>query len=475
MSEETPKRCLDHSRDELVKLLSAKVVGQMQVFEHIVPFLEMHRAGLGPESKPIGVFLLLGPTGTGKTHTVEALAELLHGSKKKYLRVDCGEYQLDHEVARLIGAPPGYLGHRETKPVLSQEAVRSVSSSDCDISLVLFDEIEKAAPSLVRLLLGVLDKARLQMGDNTAVDFEPTMVFLTSNLGAREMMREITPSFGFEQGQGADAPGLAGKLEAIAVSAVRKRFPPEFVNRIDAVLTYQPLSDDTLARILELQIDELGRHVHSKLGNKGFDIEVSESAKGFLLKTGSSVEYGARELKRTVYKHLTQPLATLVAQNLVKPGSRVLAELAEDGAKLHISVPEAKPAASSQPTVLIVDDNKDLLNFLARLVQGSGWGIVRAESAVEARQLVAECSIDAALLDYMLPDDNGLTLGVELKERFPRLHVFLMTGATLSPDEEEICRARRFPLIRKPFLIEEILEPLRRRLKRQASAAASAT
>ena len=420
MSEEAARGCLERSRDELVQALAAKVVGQTQVFEHIVPFLEMHRAGLGPEAKPIGVFLLLGPTGTGKTHTVEALAELLHGSHKKYLRVDCGEYQLDHEVARLIGAPPGYLGHRETKPVLSQEALRSVASPQCDISLILFDEIEKAAPSLVRLLLGVLDKARLQMGDNTSVDFEASMVFLTSNLGAREMMREITPSFGFEQGQGGEVAGLAGKLASIAVSAVRKRFPPEFVNRIDAVLTYQPLSDETLARILELQIEELGRHVHNKLAARGFDIEVTEAAKDFLLKTGSSVEYGARELKRTVYKHLTQPLATLVAQNLIKPGGHVVVDLDPEGGKLRLSSPEARPAAGTgQPAVLIVDDNKDLLRFLARLVQGSGWGIETAESAAEARQIVARQSIDAALLDYMLPDDNGLTLGVELKEKFP--------------------------------------------------------
>jgi ATP-dependent Clp protease ATP-binding subunit ClpA len=144
------------------------------------------------------VFLLLGPTGTGKTKTVEALAEILHGSKKSVLRVDCGEFQMEHEVAKLIGAPPGYLGHRETQPMLTQQKLNAVTSEKCGLSLVLFDEIEKAAPSMTRLLLGVLDKGVLRLGDNSSVSFDKSLVFLTSNLGAREMIREINPDFGFQ-------------------------------------------------------------------------------------------------------------------------------------------------------------------------------------------------------------------------------------------------------------------------------------
>src|SRR5437588_12765794 len=132
---------------DLTTILSSKVVGQPNVINVIVPYVEMFQAGLSPENRPVGVFLLLGPTGTGKTRTVEALAEALHGSSKNLLKVDCGEFQMEHEVAKLIGAPPGYLGHRETQPMLNQTKINGAASEDSDISLVLFDEIEKAAPS----------------------------------------------------------------------------------------------------------------------------------------------------------------------------------------------------------------------------------------------------------------------------------------------------------------------------------------
>src|SRR5438874_3439880 len=179
--------------EDLTSILSSKVVGQPNVINVIVPYIEMFQAGLAPENRPVGVFLLLGPTGTGKTRTVEALAETLHGSLKSVLKIDCGEFQMEHEVAKLIGAPPGYLGHRETQPMLTQAKLNGVASEKSDISLVLFDEIEKAAPSMTRLLLGILDKGALRLGDNTAVNFEKSLVFLTSNLGAREMMKEINP------------------------------------------------------------------------------------------------------------------------------------------------------------------------------------------------------------------------------------------------------------------------------------------
>src|SRR5690349_8212597 len=204
--------------EDLTSILSSKVVGQPNVINVIVPYIEMFQAGLAPENRPVGIFLLLGPTGTGKTRTVEALAEVLHGSAKNVLKIDCGEYQMEHEVAKLIGAPPGYLGHRETQPVLSQQRLAAVTSDKCALSLVLFDEIEKAAPSLTRLLLGVLDKGILRLGDNSVVNFEKSLVFLTSNLGAKEMLREINPDFGF---QSATTSGtredLSSKLQGIAL------------------------------------------------------------------------------------------------------------------------------------------------------------------------------------------------------------------------------------------------------------------
>src|SRR5437016_7460071 len=192
------KKAAEEKVEDLATQLSRKVVGQPAATRLIVPYIQMYQAGLAPEGRPVGVFLLLGPTGTGKTKTIEALAEILHGSQKNLLKVDCGEFQMEHEVAKLIGAPPGYLGHRETQPMLTQQKLNAVTSEKVNLSLVLFDEIEKAAPSMTRLLLGVLDKGVLRLGDNSTVNFEKSLVFLTSNLGAREMMREINPDFGFQ-------------------------------------------------------------------------------------------------------------------------------------------------------------------------------------------------------------------------------------------------------------------------------------
>src|ERR1700752_1297631 len=248
--------------EDLATQLTKKVVGQPSAIRVIIPYIQMFQAGLAPEGRPVGVFLLLGPTGTGKTKTVEALAEILHGSEKNVLKVDCGEFQMEHEVAKLIGAPPGYLGHRETQPMLTQQKLNAVTSEKCNLSLVLFDEIEKAAPSMTRLLLGGLDTGILRLGDNSAVNFEKSLVFLTSNLGAREMMREINPDFGFQSGVKKERVDLTGKLQAIGLAAMRKKFSPEFVNRIDAIITYQPLDSEALSAIVDHQILDLQNHVN---------------------------------------------------------------------------------------------------------------------------------------------------------------------------------------------------------------------
>src|SRR4051812_4928179 len=339
----TKKQASDFSED-LTKVLSQKVVGQPAATKVIVPYIQMFQAGLAPEGRPVGVFLLLGPTGTGKTKTIEALADVLHGSEKNVLKVDCGEFQMEHEVAKLIGAPPGYLGHRETQPMLTQQKLNSVTSEKCAISLVLFDEIEKAAPSMTRLLLGVLDKGVLRLGDNSTVNFEKSLVFLTSNLGAREMMREINPDFGFQAAGAVSRPDLTGKLQNIALVAVRKRFSPEFVNRIDCIITYQPLTPESLSAILDIQIVDLQNHVNTRLGNRSFMLDVPFESRQFLLQKGTSAEYGARELNRTIHRYLTQPLATVVATGQVNPGARVRVDIAENGDKLNIRALEADAA-----------------------------------------------------------------------------------------------------------------------------------
>src|SRR5436305_536690 len=451
--------------EDLTSVLSQKVVGQPAATNVIVPYIQMYQAGLAPEGRPVGVFLLLGPTGTGKTKTVEALAEVLHGSEKNVLKVDCGEFQMEHEVAKLIGAPPGYLGHRETQPMLTQQKLNAVTSEKNSLSLVLFDEIEKAAPSMTRLLLGVLDKGQLRLGDNSVVNFEKSLVFLTSNLGAREMMKELNPEFGFQSARANAPTDVTSKLQNIALVAVRKRFSPEFVNRIDCIITYQPLTIESLSTILDQHIIDLQNHVNTRLGNRSFTLDVPFETRQFLLQKGTSAEYGARELNRTIHRFLTQPLATMVATNQVNPGARVWVEVdaAADKLTIRSTDPLAVPAVAN-PTVLLVDDNRDLLHFLERLMANDGWTLLTAESATEAKRLVQTHKPDAALLDYMLPDGNGVELGVEFLQAVPKMLVIVMTGTILPPEEEALCEEHTFPVLRKPFLASDVMNQIRSRL-----------
>ena len=464
---------LTHNSD-LVLLLSRHVIGQLAAAKAIVPYVYMYQSGLAPEGRPAGVFLLLGPTGTGKTKTVEAIAQLLHGSEKKVLKVDCGEFQMEHEMAKLIGAPPGYLGHRETVPMITQQALTEVTSEDCDLALVLFDEIEKGAHSLTKLLLGILDKGILRLGDNTSVDFEKSLIFFTSNLGARQMMKELNPEIGFHSSLPRERADLARKLESIALAAVRKRFSPEFVNRLDAIVTYQPLDTSAIETILDHDIKMLQLHVNSRLGDRCFEIEVSLESRQLLLRKGVSEEYGARELKRTIHRELTQPLATMVARGEIGSGARVNVSVSEDGNQLVIKVLDAKgPVTTQQPTILIVDDNRDLLLFFAAELEEDGWRLLTAENAERARVLFAEEKPDMVLLDYMLGEDDGLRLGMQFQQQASGAQIIIMTGGGLTVDELTICEEREFPILYKPFLADAVLNLVRGRYRRRSAAASS--
>src|SRR5581483_637537 len=316
-----------------------------------------------------------------------------------------------------------------------------------------------------RLLLGVLDKGVLRLGDNSTVNFERSLVFLTSNLGAREMMREINPDFGFQSVKSSERTDLTNKLQNIALVAVRKRFSPEFVNRIDCIITYQPLTVESLSEILDKQITDLQNHVNTRLGSRSFTLEVPFESRQFLLRKGTSPEYGARELNRTIHRHLTQPLATLVATGQVNAGARVRVDLADNGESLQIrSTEPGEAAVPAHPTVLIVDDNRDLLHFLERLMADAGWRLLTAESATEARRRVAAEKPNAALLDYMLPDGNGVELGVEFLQAVPQMLVIMMTGTILPPEEEALCEEHNFPVLRKPFLASDVMNQIRSRL-----------
>ncbi len=177
--------------------LRRNIVGQDEAIQQIVNIYQMHLTGMSAPGRPIGNFLFLGPTGTGKTRIVEATAEALVKNPRAVIKIDCAEFQHSHEIAKLIGSPPGYLGHRETHPLLSQEVLNQYHTDTTKISFVLFDEIEKASDALWNLLLGILDKATLTLGDNRKVDFSRAMIFMTSNLGAAEMSSLMTPKLGF--------------------------------------------------------------------------------------------------------------------------------------------------------------------------------------------------------------------------------------------------------------------------------------
>ena len=433
----------------------------------------MYKARLNAPDRPAGVFLLLGPSGTGKTRTVEALAEIVHGSPKHLLKIDCAEYQSDHEVAKLIGAPPGYVGHRETKPLLTQERLLASVSPQCDLALVLFDEIEKAAPAFTALLLGLLDRGTLRLGDNTSVTFEKSLVFMTSNLGAREMLKAVQPHIGFKGVDRRSVEATADRLQSIALAAVRRRFSPEFVNRIDVAITYRPLDQAAYEEILDHQIEELQQHINTRLGDRAFTIEVTAAARRRLLERGTSEEYGARELRRAVHRLLTQPLAALVADGLTRPGGviRVDADTGGDGLALR---PDQAPAGAlvavaAKPIVLVLDENLHLAKWLEHVCAGAGVTALTATTAHEARQLMAQHPVDLAIVDIMLPDDDGLSFVREMLAARPTLQVVVTCGADMTSNESEFCESRNLPMLRKPFLPEDLIQIVQARVLRSSA------
>src|ERR1700675_969157 len=211
--------------------LRRMIIGQDEAIEQIVNIYQMNLTGMSAPGRPIGNFLFLGPTGSGKTRIVEATAETLLKNPRAVIKIDCAEFQHSHEIAKLIGSPPGYLGHRETHPLLSQEVLSQYHTETCKLSFILFDEIEKASDALWNLLLGILDKGTLTLGDNRRVDFSRSMIFMTSNLGAAEMSALVSPTLGFNAYDAgcksrASEPGegLKGKIERSGMQAARRKF-----------------------------------------------------------------------------------------------------------------------------------------------------------------------------------------------------------------------------------------------------------
>jgi ATP-dependent Clp protease ATP-binding subunit ClpB len=303
-------------------LMRAKIVGQEEGVQALVDLYQVFCAGLTSPGRPVGNLLFLGPTGSGKTRIVEAAAEILFGNARAVLKVDCAEFQHSHEIAKLIGSPPGYLGHRETHPLITQEALAQSHTDKLKLSFLLFDEIEKASDSLWQLLLGMLDKATLTLGDNRRVDLSRTVIFLTSNLGGAEITELMSGGMGFVQPKDKPAAGLDLKVERTAVEAARRKFAPEFMNRLDKVVVFHPLQRDQLEQVLEIELGQVQQRIVETATGR-FLFHVTGPGREFLLQEGTDQRYGARHLKRAVERHIVYPLANLLATDQIHLGDLV--------------------------------------------------------------------------------------------------------------------------------------------------------
>ncbi len=305
---------------DLEQALRAKIVGQEEAVRAVVDLYQVYRAGLNAPNRPVGNLLFLGPTGAGKTRVVEAAAEILFGNARAVIKVDCAEFQHSHEIAKLIGSPPGYLGHRETHPLITQEALSQYHTEKLKLNILLFDEIEKASDALWQLLLGILDKATLTLGDNRRVDLSQTLIFMTSNLGATEITGLMADGLGFGR-RAVDRPAgeLDAKVERTAAEAARKKFSPEFMNRIDKVVVFHSLGATQLEEILAIELGLVQQRV-LEASRRQFVFHVTGAARAFLLREGTDTRYGARHLKRAIEKYLVYPLASLLATEQVGLG-----------------------------------------------------------------------------------------------------------------------------------------------------------
>jgi len=324
--------------EKLCTDLHKRIVGQNEAIDHIVNIYQMYLAGMNGPGRPIGNFLFLGPTGSGKTRLVEATAESLVGDARAMIKIDCAEFQHSHEIAKLIGSPPGYLGHRETHPLLSQEVLNQYQTEKMKLSFVLFDEIEKASDALWNLLLGILDKATLTLGDNRRVDFSRTLIFMTSNLGASEMGSILRPNLGFAaseiekmHGAGQMDVDTTDKIARAGVEAARRKFTPEFMNRIDKVVVFKPLGQTELRKILGLELGILQQRIFNSSTTTPFVFTLSEPAKDHLLAEGTDMKYGARHLKRAIDRALVQPMSNLIATQQVRGGDLIKVDFDSDG------------------------------------------------------------------------------------------------------------------------------------------------
>jgi ATP-dependent Clp protease ATP-binding subunit ClpA len=339
--------------------LKSKIVGQEEGVQALVDLYQVFCAGLNTPGRPVGNLLFLGPTGSGKTRIVEAAAEILFGDARAVIKVDCAEFQHSHEIAKLIGSPPGYLGHRETHPLITQEELSKFHTDKLKLSFLLFDEIEKASDALWQLLLGMLDKATLTLGDNRRVDLSQTVIFLTSNLGGGEITELMEGGMGFVQPGDKPIAGLDQKVERTAVEAARRKFSPEFMNRLDKVVVFHPLKREQLEQVLEIELGQVQQRVLETAKGQ-FLFRVTPEGRNFLLQEGTDQRYGARHLKRAIERHIVYPLANLLATDQVHLGDLICIDWDKDQERLsfvregeNLALPPRRlePAAPAKPVV----------------------------------------------------------------------------------------------------------------------------
>jgi ATP-dependent Clp protease ATP-binding subunit ClpB len=330
-----------HRAQDFDEKLATRIVGQENAVRGMSSLYQLFLAGLNQTNRPVGTLLFLGPTGSGKTRVVEAAAEVLFGDANAVIKIDCAEFQHSHEISKLIGSPPGYLGHRETSPLLSQENLDRFKTEETPLSLVLFDEIEKASDALWKLLLGILDKGTLTLGDNRRVDFSRCVIVMTSNLGAREMSGLMSAGIGFTAAQGANSASdgdsnIDEKIYRTAVQAASRNFAPEFMNRIDKVVVFHSLNEQHLRQILDLELCALQERI-LRSANTKFAFQCSAEAKEMLLREGIDYRYGARHLKRSIERLLVLPISNLVATGQVEFGDSVYVDLDDSGCDVAFS------------------------------------------------------------------------------------------------------------------------------------------
>lgn len=308
------------------------LVGQHEAIDALCEVVQVAEAGLAMPGKPLTNLLFLGPTGSGKTKAMESVAEVVTGNELNLIRVDCAEFQHSHEIAKLIGSPPGYLGHRETKSTIDNARLTELrkASGEYDIAVVIFDEIEKASDALWNLLLGILDKASLTLGNNERVDFTRCIIGMTSNLGAKELVQSA--QFGYVK-----ETLTAKKKTSIGVGAARKKFSPEFFNRVDKVITFGTLGPAELKIIFSLEMLKVANRIITAF--PWVRLFYTESLETFIVKEGTDERYGARPLKRAIHRHLVMPLSNVLSSGQIeklKP-TNVLIDYNETEGKVFFS------------------------------------------------------------------------------------------------------------------------------------------